>query len=115
MGTQKMWAMIIGIVLLLVGILGFVMDSPLLGFFGVNLAHNLVHIVTGGLFLWAGLAKSDMAMPANKWLGVVYIVVAILGFFGLLTFLMVNGGNDLDNYLHLVIGVVSALIGWMVK
>ncbi len=115
METQKMWAMIIGIVLILVGLLGFFMSSPLLGLFGVNLAHNLVHLVTGGLFLWAGLAKSDMAMPANKWLGVIYIVVGIIGFFGVLGFLQVAGGNDPDNYLHLVIGVVSALVGWMAK
>ncbi len=91
------------------------MEPSILGLFGVNMIHNLVHLVTGAVFLWAGLSKSDVAVNVNKWLGVIYIVVGIVGFFGVLTFLMVNGGNDPDNYLHLVIGIVSALIGWMAK
>jgi hypothetical protein len=115
MGVQKTWATVIGAILLLTGIVGFFMSSPLFGIFGVNTLHNLVHVLTGIVFLWGGLSKSDMAMPVNKWLGVVYIVVGIVGFFGVLSFLMVMGGNDPDNYLHLGVGVVSALIGWMAK
>ncbi|MDO8459963.1 MAG: DUF4383 domain-containing protein [Nanoarchaeota archaeon] len=115
MGAQKTWATIIGIILLLVGILGFFMTTPLLGLFQVNVSHNIVHLVTGAIFLWAGLSKSDAAKPTNQWLGVIYIVVAILGFLGLLTFLAVGSGNDMDNWLHLIIGIVSAAIGWFVK
>lgn len=112
MGTQRLWAQVIGIILLLVGILGFFMESPLLGIFGVNTLHSVVHIVTGLIFIWAGFMSAPTKM-VNQWLGVIYILVAILGFFGLLTFLNVSGGTDPDNFLHLAIGVVSALIGWM--
>ena len=113
MNTQQTWATIIGIILLLVGVLGFVMSSPLLGLFGVNATHNIVHLLTGAIFLWAGLSSSAPTKATNKWLGVIYIVVAIVGFLGFLSFLEVMGGMDLDNWLHLVIGVVSVLIGWM--
>jgi hypothetical protein len=110
MGANKTWAMTIGVVLLLVGLLGFIMDSPLLGIFGVNTLHNIVHLLTGALFLWAGM--KGQAKTYNKWFGWVYLLVAVLGFFGLLTFLEVAGGNDYDNYLHVVIGLVSVLIAW---
>lgn len=113
MNIQKLWATIIGIVLLIVGIVGF-FHHPILGLFGVNLLHNGVHLLTGAIFLWAGLASSAPVKKVNTWLGVVYVLVAILGFFGLLTFLMVGGSMDPDNFLHLGTGVVSALIGWLV-
>ena len=115
MKAQKLWAQIIGIILLLVGLLGFFMSSPLLGIFEVNMLHNLVHIITGAVFLWAGFAKKAPVKKINQWLGVIYVIVGVIGFFGALEFLNVAGGNDPDNWLHLVIGVVSALIGWKSK
>lgn len=115
MGTQKLWARIIGIILVLVGVLGFVMSSPLLGIFAVNALHNVVHLITGIIFLWAGFAKKAPVMKVNQWLGVIYILVGILGFFGVLGFLAVGPGADPDNFLHLGIGIISALIGWMAK
>jgi O-antigen/teichoic acid export membrane protein len=113
MGTQKTWAIVLGIILLLVGIIGF-FTTEVFGLFPVNGLHNVVHLLTGALFLWAGL--SDMrgfATGTNKWVGVVYILVAIIGFLVGLSFLNVSAGNDPDNWLHLVIGVGSAAVGWM--
>ena len=49
----KQVCMILGVVFLLVGILGFVMPG-LLGAH-LTLAHNIVHLVTGALALWFGL------------------------------------------------------------
>jgi len=115
MAGQKLWAQIIGIVLILVGILGFFMSSPLLGFFGVNGLHNGVHIVTGLIFLWAGFAGNAPVKKVNQWLGVIYILIGIVGFFVALTFLNMEAGMDPDNWLHLVIGVVSAIVGWTAK
>ena len=112
MSNQRLWAKIIGIVLLLVGVLGFFMGSGnynLLSIFGVNMMHSVVHLVTGAIFAWAGFSKSAPVKKVNKWLGVIYIIVGIVGFFGVLSFLNVNMA---DNWLHLVVGVVSALIGW---
>jgi len=109
MGANQTWAKVIGIVLLLIGILGFVMDSPLLGIFEVNTLHSIVHLLTGAIFAWAGFSASAPAKKVNTWLGVIYLLVGVLGFFGVLGFLAVNAA---DNWLHTVIGVVSILIGW---
>ena len=105
MTFQKTWAKIIGIVLLLVGVVGFFMGDQILGF-GINTLHNVVHLLTGAIFAWAGFGQGS-AKSVNRWLGIVYIVVAVLGFLGMLSFLATNGA---DNWLHLVIGVVSLLV-----
>lgn len=102
MAFGKTWAKIIGVVLLLVGVLGFFMGDMVLGF-GVNAIHNLVHLITGAIFAWAGFG-SGSAKPVNTWLGAIYILVGIIGFFGVLSFLNVNAA---DNWLHLIVGVVS--------
>lgn len=109
MGANQTWAKVIGIVLLLVGILGFVMDSPLLGLFEVNTLHNIVHLVLGAIFAWAGFSASAPVKKVNTWLGVIYLLVGIVGFFALQDLLALNTA---DNYLHIVIGLVSILIGW---
>ena len=106
MGASEMWAKIVGVVLVLIGILGFFMGGSVFGF-DVNLMHNIVHLATGAIFLWAGFSSS--AQMVNKWLGIVYIAVGIVGFFGVLAFLNVNMA---DNILHLVIGAISAWLGW---
>ncbi len=111
MDTQKNWAIIIGVILIAIGLFGF-FNNPILGLFKVNVLHNLVHLGTGLIFV---IASRNMAMQANKTFGVAYIIVGIIGFLGFLTFLNVNGGNDLDNWLHLAIGIISAAIGWESK
>ena len=108
--TQKMYAMVVGAVLLLVGLLGFFMGSSVLGF-GVNTLHNVIHLVSGALALW--LASKGMAKMFNKWFGVVYLLVAVLGFFGLLATLL--NVNAADNYLHLALGVISLGVAFGVK
>lgn len=112
-GTQKLLAQIVGVVLTLVGVAGFFMGDSLLGF-GINTLHNVVHLVTGLLGLWVGFFSSedDYAVNYNKWLGLVYVLVGVVGFFGVLSFLNVNAA---DNYLHLVLGVVLAGVGFFVK
>jgi hypothetical protein len=113
--ANQLWAKIIGVVLILVGILGF-FNNPILGLFPVNALHNVVHLLTGALFAYAGWKSGGYAQNYNKWLGVVYVLVAVVGFIGLLKFLAVMPGvSDLDNWLHLVIGLVSVGVGWGAK
>ena len=112
MGAQTTWAWIAGIVLVLVGLWGF-FTQPILGIFAVNSLHNIIHLVTGLLFIWA--ATKGPAKTFNVWLGIIYLLVAVIGFFGGLSFLAVMGGNDPDNWLHLVLGLVSLLVGLSAK
>lgn len=111
----KKFAMIFGVVFLLVGVLGFV-SNPIvgdMGYFHTNMLHNVVHLVIGlGLLL---AAKSETG--AKLWMkifAVVYLLVAVLGFFmvpsgsGMLLGLVAV--NSADNWLHLVLGVVLLLL-----
>ena len=100
-------AMLFGVVFILVGILGFVLPSPLFGLFMVNTLHNCVHILFG---IW-GLVASRSMSGAGTYCrvgGGIYILLALLGFVSPTGFGLVPlGGADI--YLHLVLGV--ALLG----
>ena len=109
----QIYALVIGAVLVVAGIIGFFYSSAfgspgkvdgVLGILDVNGWHNVVHIVTGGLGL---LALGYAARVYAGGLGVVYIVVAIWGFVignheNILGFIPVNTE---DNVLHLLIGL----------
>jgi hypothetical protein len=123
-------ALLFGIAFLGVGILGFIPgittnlgdiefagnDSPseLFGIFQVSVLHNIVH----GLFGIAGIALARTWDSARTYLlgaGVIYIVLFVYGLF--------VGNNDdanfvpinnVDDFLHLILGV--ALLGsWFVS
>lgn len=106
MGANQTWAKVIGIVLILVGLLGFFMSD---GVFGIKTTGTIsvVYIVAGAIFAWAGFAGP--AKQVNTWLGVILLLIGILGLFGMLEFL---NASTVNTWLHLIIGVVSAGIGW---
>ena len=114
-------ALVVGIVFLLIGILGFIpgittsysdmavatheSDARLLGIFQVSILHNIVHL----LFGVAGLVMARTAPQARNYLvfgGAVYLVLFV---YGLLigqesdaNFVPVNPADDI---LHLVLGI----------
>jgi len=112
---QKMLALVVGAILSLAGVAGYFTGSSLLGF-GINTLHNLVHLVTGVLGVIVGMfTAGSLARNYNRGLGVVYVVVAVLGFVlpALMTQLL--NINTADNLLHLVLGVVLAGVGFGTK
>jgi hypothetical protein len=113
----KTLALLFGVVFLLIGILGFVPalapNEMLLNIFHVNAAHNVVHLLTGVVALLAGMAGVGAAKIFFKIFGVIYGLVAVLGFVvgdGLLLGLISN--NMAVTWLHVVIAVVSLIIGF---
>jgi hypothetical protein len=118
--TTKTAALILGLIFLAVGLLGFV-PNPIVGeshdaLFHADAVHNGVHIVSGILFLLVALAAPARAGLFLKVFGVVYLLLGILGMATigsegmteLLGFLPVNGA---DNYLHIGLGIVIFLAG----
>jgi hypothetical protein len=124
-------AMIVSVVFLLVGILGFIpgvttnfdqlsfaghmSGALLLGLFAVSVLHNLVHLAFGVV----GLAMSRTASGAKAFLIGGGIIYAVLWIYGLLidhdsaaNFVPVNTA---DNWLHLVLAIgmigLGALLG----
>jgi len=113
--VQKTYAIVLGAVLVLVGILGFVMDSPLLGLFGVNTAQNILHLVGGALGIYLG-TKGD-GKGYNMWTGIIAAVVAVLGFVPGTSTLLVNvfNINPAISVLHAAIAAVSLGVAYGVK
>ena len=112
--NTKMVAIVLGVVLIIAGIIGFIPNPIAYGenaIFTVNPAHNVVHIVSG-LFLLAGAYTGLGSVMALRILGIVYVVVAILGFVSgdmILGFISNNAG---DNWLHVVLALVLLAAGF---
>lgn len=120
----KRVAMFFGILFILVGLAGFAVPGGmqmgdaanppiLLGYFPVNLLHNLVHILIG---IWGVLASRSIggAITFCKLAGFAYLALAAVGyidptFFGLIPI----GGNDI--FLHGVFGVFLVWVGFATK
>jgi hypothetical protein len=119
----KRIALVFGIVFLLVGVAGYLtpggMDmsvdpaAMLLGLFPVNMLHNAVHVAFG---LWGVLASRSFAGARNyaRIGGVIYLVLAVLGFVAPTGFGFVPlGGHDI--WLHAVLGIGLLVAGFTVK
>jgi len=123
-------ALVVGVVFLLVGILGFVpgitsnydmlkfagheSEALLLGVFQVSILHNIVHL----LFGIAGIIAARRWDSARLYLiigGVIYLVLFLYGLVagGKMTaanFVPVNGA---DNILHLLLGIGMLALGFL--
>lgn len=120
--TAKTAALLIGIIFIAVGLLGYV-NNPIVGsgdkaMFMTDSTHNIVHIVTGAVFVLIALAAPASAGGFLKLFGIIYLAIGIYGMtqigsesmktiFG---FLMVN---KFDNYLHIALGIVIFLAGFL--
>jgi hypothetical protein len=116
----KKAAVTFGIIFLVVGILGFVpgatRDGMLLGLFHVNTAHNVVHLLSGAVALWAGFTTTANARLFFRVFGVVYALVAVLGFVtGEGMILGVISNNAADTWLHVLIAAAALYLGFAAK
>lgn len=115
----KTLVLVLGVVFLLVGVLGFFMN-PVLGLFEVDLSHNLVHVLSGVLLVGGALMSARYAKYAALLVGVVYGLVTLLGFLTLgsnesVELLGVLHVNANDNWLHLVLTVALLAVGLYTK
>ena len=114
------FALVFGVVYLLVGLVGFAVTgfdefagrtyNEKLIIFPLNPLHNIVHIAVGALWLGAS-AKHAAAKSTNLLIGVVYGLVTVLGFAGLLKFLAIEGAGSADNFLHLASSLLALYFG----
>jgi len=128
MSTRK-FALIFGVVFLIVGLAGFVPPllqpaqggaiAPgvhhmlLLGMFPMNWLHSLVHIGFGGWGLFASRVQARALLYARG-VAIIYVVLWLAGYvpglddmFGTLPLY----GND--TWLHLLLALVAAYFGWV--
>ncbi len=111
MGLARTVAAVFGAIYLLVGIVGFVLESPLLGLFEVNALHNIVHILLGAILLYGSMSHTA-AVQTTRGVGAVLLILGVLGFFVADGFGLVPlGGNDI--WLHLATGAILLATGFM--
>jgi len=130
--SVRLFALISGIVYLVVGILGFIpafvtfgttnsslaVDAGfgyLFGIFPINVLHNIVHLAVG---VWGilGYRSYSGAKTYSKGLAIFYGLLAVMGFFPILqtTFgLIPIFGNDI--WLHALTAVIAAYFGFFAK
>lgn len=118
LSMMKKIAWILAIVFLAVGILGFVpgitSNGLLLGIFEVDTLHNLIHLVSGAVFLYAAM-KPAKASLVFKVFGVVYALVAVIGLVQGDTVLGLISTNMADHLLHVVLAIVILYVGFGMK
>jgi len=111
--TQKTFATVLGVVLLVVGLAGLVGGLGIVGpdgIFGTNMLHDVLHIIAGVWGIWIG--TKGMGFGYNKVIGWIAILLAVLGFIpGVKEMMMTYLGADMAiAYLHAVIGIVALLV-----
>ena len=108
----KAYVVLSGAILVVVGVVGFFRHEM----FNLTfpLAHNVFHLGSGLIALWAGLGKSvDGPRRFGLIFGAIYTLVAIAGFAGMRDL----GPIRLDlnthfNFIHLGVGLLSLAAGF---
>ncbi len=119
--TPAQWyCLLAGAALLLVGLLGFIADaafdtrndvqgSSFLGF-EVNGIHNLVHVASGAVLLFAS-RRRDTARAVAIAFGLVYGLVAVIGLIDGEDVLTLIPVNSADNVLHVALALLGIIAG----
>lgn len=126
MGVARIVAVVSGVVFVLVGILGFipgispmadmvqgmeVADAAVLGLVPVNAVANIVHILLGGILLYAS-TSSSMAILILKVFGLAYLLLGVIGLFAPEGFgIMPLGGGEM--VVHFLTAIVFLVVGFM--
>ena len=112
--NAKTAALVLGYFFIIVGVFGYV-PNPIVGPSGIfvtNTVHNLIHIGSG-IVLLLGAYSSLGSSFALKVIGVVYAIVAVLGFLMpgdmMLGMVAMNGA---DRWLHVALAIVILYAGF---
>ncbi len=112
------WLLLAGVILVVVGILGF-FSNPLVGPTGLvatDNPHNIVHILTGLLALGLGYGMRNDIGTATIAFGALYLVVFVVTLISPTLFGVFSVPvNAIDHVIHIGLAVVSLALGWMAR
>ncbi|MCK9530269.1 MAG: DUF4383 domain-containing protein [Gammaproteobacteria bacterium] len=109
-----------GIIMLVVGILGFIgpltPNGLLFGLFAVDGLHNTVHLLTGAVAVWVGLTSERASRLYFQIFGIIYGVLFLIGLAaGNSPLLGVMAHNWADVWLHLAITAFALYMGFFYR
>jgi len=102
---------LLAVIFLVIGVLGFILPSPLLGLFEVDPVHNVIHILTGVVAAFAAMKGRAASRIFLILFGIIYAIVALLGFVMNGNILGIIHVNMPDNWLHFGIALACLLVG----
>jgi len=112
----RLYAKVVGVTIVLIGVGGVLLgEKSLFGILNIDIAEDIIHLVTGGLMAAVGFRGTDKAVRSVVGgLGVVYLLVGVLGFFvpDLFGLLPHEYTTVLDNLIHLSLGVLGVTVGF---
>jgi hypothetical protein len=116
----RLFCLVVGATLVLVGLLGFIAESAFdtgagvdgenLIIFEVNGWHNVVHLLSG-VFLLAMSRRHDTARTAALAFGAIYAVVTVIGLIDGKDVLGLFPVNPADNILHILLTIAAFAAG----
>lgn len=108
----KAYVVLSGAILFVVGVVGFFRHEM----FNLTFppAHNVFHLISGVIALWAGLGKNASRVRLFGLIfGAIYLTVAIAGFSGLQDLGPMRMGLNMHyNFIHLGVGLLSLAAGF---
>ena len=126
----RRFALVVGIIYLVIGIAGFIpglvqgpgypdlavnaLSGDLLGLFPVNVVHHIVHLLVGVLGI-AAYRAFDSARLYARGLAIVYAVLAVMGLITAANLDTMFGLTPLfshDVWLHAGTAIIAAYFGW---
>ncbi|MDQ4094115.1 MAG: DUF4383 domain-containing protein [Actinomycetota bacterium] len=119
---DQMYSVILGLVVLVLGIVGFFLtgfenftemtDHKLLGLLHMNGFHNLVYISLGLFWMLGAFALTPAAnQGVNIAVAGALVLVAVLGIFGYWSLLSIPGGITANTILLLAVAVATLIFG----
>ncbi len=113
----RAYGKVVGTTVVLIGILGLVLGQrSLLGVLNIDIAEDVIHLVTGGLLVYVGFAKRDssLARAMVGGIGAVYLLVGLISFAEPnLLGLFPSKFSVLDNLIHLTLGILAIAVAWL--
>lgn len=106
----KMYCQWVGVVLIVLGLVGFARPNFLT--FPIGGSGVWIHLISGVILAYLGFTGTSVKMGAQVF-GVIYTLVGVLGLVGGSTILLVNAPTNFAyNLVHLVLGVGGLWAGF---